>query len=210
MSNRLLILFSLAVVLAHAQQKNGFMLTSATLMDQQRQSLLIQRSSITHQVLDNHFSTSLGNQFDGKDHSVSAPTPLCPALPFSEREALVAGAAQKEGIDPDLIRAVMRHESGFRPCAVSAKGATGLMQLMPSTIAQFHVVNPFDPAESTYAGAALLRSLIAKYKGDLRLALGAYNAGSARIDNIDPQSYPAETRSYIADVLTELGVESRF
>ena len=102
----------------------------------------------------------------------------------------------------------MHRESAFHPCAVSDKGALGLMQLMPATIAQFHVSDPFDPAQSVHAGAKLVRSLLDKYQGDLRLTLAAYNAGSSRIANADPDNYPAETKNYIAISWQNSGSES--
>jgi soluble lytic murein transglycosylase-like protein len=99
----------------------------------------------------------------------------------------------------------MRQESGFKPCAVSIKGAQGLMQLMPATAAQFHVTDPFDPEQNVQAGALFLKQLLKKYNGDLRLALVAYNAGSTRADQLDPSQYPAETQGYLANIFADLG-----
>jgi soluble lytic murein transglycosylase-like protein len=167
--------------------------------------LVVQRSSLRHQVTDNSFVTALGISFDGKPRPLFISAPPCAPLPVAEREHLISSAAEKEAIDPDLLRAVMHHESGFRPCAVSIKGAVGLMQLMPATIAQFHVSDAFDPGQSVHAGAALLRSLLERYQGDLPLTLAAYNAGAGRVENADPGSYPNETKNYVADILAELG-----
>ncbi len=130
----------------------------------------------------------------------------CEPLPSDDVENLIVDAAQKHSLKPALIRAVMRQESAFRPCAVSIKGAQGLMQLMPATAGEFHVSDPFDPKQNVDAGAALLKQLLGKYKGDLRLALVAYNAGANRADNSDAQLYPAETQRYVASIFAELGL----
>jgi soluble lytic murein transglycosylase-like protein len=103
-----------------------------------------------------------------------------------------------------LIRAVMRQESGFKPCAVSAKGAQGLMQLMPETAQLLRVGDVFDPAQNVQAGASFLKRLLKKYNGDLRLALVAYNAGAMRADQSDPARYPLETQGYLANIFAEL------
>ncbi len=179
-------------------------------IDQQRRSLFAQRASLKRQVGETNFAALAGTTFYGTVRPVNyAPmAAACPPLESTKREDLISAAASRQAIEPDLLRAVMHRESGFHPCAVSTKGAMGLMQLMPATLAQFHVADPFDPAQSVYAGAAMLRTLLDRYQGDLKLALAAYNAGSSRIENSDPESYPAETKNYIADILAELGVES--
>ncbi len=99
----------------------------------------------------------------------------------------------------------MRQESGFNPCAVSVKGAQGLMQLMPSTAAQMHVADPFDPEQNVQGGAAFLKQLLKRYNGDLRLALVAYNAGASRADQLPASQYPLETQGYLANIFAELG-----
>jgi soluble lytic murein transglycosylase-like protein len=132
----------------------------------------------------------------------------CAPLPASEVKDLIAEAAHRQLLDPALIRAVMHQESGFRPCAVSIKGALGLMQLMPATAAQLHVSNAFDPAQNVAAGAKFLKELLTRYNGDLRLALVAYNAGSARADLSPAGPYPAETQAYLANIFAELDTGS--
>src|SRR5581483_9526701 len=77
----------------------------------------------------------------------------CPPLETGLADSLITAAARKQSLSPELVRAVMRQESGFKPCAVSIKGAQGLMQLMPATAAQFHVTDPFDPEQNVQAGA---------------------------------------------------------
>jgi len=114
---------------------------------------------------------------------------------------LIRSNAQEQGIRVDLVRAVMQVESAFNPLARSAKGALGLMQLMPATIKQFGVANPFNPAENIRAGVAYLRELLDRYQNNEQLALAAYNAGPGAVDN-HGQSVPPyrETRDYVAHV----------
>ena len=114
---------------------------------------------------------------------------------------LILTHSREQGIRPDLVRAVMQVESAFNPTARSAKGALGLMQLMPATIKQFGVLNPFNPAENIRAGVAYLRALLDRYQNNEELALAAYNAGPGAVDT-HGQAVPPyrETRNYVAHV----------
>ena len=114
---------------------------------------------------------------------------------------MIDRAAQKEGVDPALVREIARQESAFRPCAVSPKGAEGLMQLMPATQMQFDVTDPFDPGQSLDAGTKLLKQLLDRYHGDLSMALGAYNAGPTRVDKAGGVPEIPETKNYVLSIL---------
>ena len=92
-------------------------------------------------------------------------------------DQLITSAAHWHGLDPALVKAVIKCESGFNPRAQSPKGAQGLMQLMPSTQTMLGVSNPFDPQHNVTAGARYLALLKQTFSGDLRLTLAAYNAG---------------------------------
>ncbi len=172
-------------------------------LDMQRESLNKQRDSLRQQIGVKAEETNSDFEF------LTPMTPLpdndCPALESGDVESLIAAAAKRESLKPELVRAVMRQESGFKPCAVSVKGAQGLMQLMPATADQFHVSDPFDPEQNVKAGAAFLKQLLKKYNGDLRLALVAYNAGATRADQLEPSQYPLETQGYLAKIFAELG-----
>ena len=98
-------------------------------------------------------------------------------------DELVRQSAARNGIDPNLIVAVMRQESGFNPRARSYKGASGLMQLMPATARRFGVVNIYDPVENIEGGAKYLRFLLDTFKGDINLVLAGYNAGEGAVIN---------------------------
>ena len=89
--------------------------------------------------------------------------PPCDAISSEEISSLAREAAEKEGLTPDLLRAVIGKESAFRPCAVSPKGAMGLMQLMPDTARRLGVTNPFDPRQNVAAGSKFLRTLLDRY-----------------------------------------------
>jgi len=115
--------------------------------------------------------------------------------------SLFAQAQTRYGVPATLLTAVAQRESGFDPNAVSAAGARGLMQLMPSTAATLGV-NPDDPAQAVDGAARLLRDLIGEF-GRTDLALAAYNAGPGavhRYGGVPP--YP-ETRRYVAAVLAD-------
>jgi hypothetical protein len=92
-------------------------------------------------------------------------------------DQLITTTAYGNGIDPALVKAVIKCESGFNPRAQSPKGAQGLMQLMPSTQTMLGVSNPFDPQHNVVAGTRYLALLKQTFSGDLRLTLAAYNAG---------------------------------
>jgi hypothetical protein len=120
--------------------------------------------------------------------------PLTDKTPF---EKVIRAAAERYGMDADLIHCVIAVESNFNPKAVSSKKAGGLMQLLPQTAAQYGVKNIFDPEENVNAGTRYLKDLLAKYH-DLTLALAAYNAGPERVDQYGRRVPPyLETMKYV-------------
>ena len=130
--------------------------------------------------------------------------PDCTPLTRAEADAYIQEAAREQGFTPDLLRAVIQQESGYLPCAVSSKGAQGLMQLMPGTASDLGVVDPFDPAQNIDGGARYLSDLLVRYDGDLELALAAYNAGPARVDEYRGLPPIPETINYVADIMGRL------
>jgi len=98
-------------------------------------------------------------------------------------DQFIAESAARNGVDPNLIVAVMRQESGFNLRARSYKGATGLMQLMPATAARFGVGNIYDPQQNIEGGTRYLRFLLDTFNGDVSLVLAGYNAGENAVVN---------------------------
>jgi len=114
---------------------------------------------------------------------------------------LAAAAARRHGLDPDLVMAVVSVESGFRPQAVSPKGAQGLMQLMPRTASSLGVADALDPAQNLDGGTRHLGQLLTLYGGDVTRALAAYNAGEGAVDRHGGVPPYRETRAYVKKVL---------
>jgi soluble lytic murein transglycosylase-like protein len=138
---------------------------------------------------------------------VAQPAPVpsgCDSLSSEFIDSLIDSASKTSSVAPELIRGVMQQESAFRPCAVSPKGAMGLMQLEPATAADLGVKNPFDPADNVQGGARLLRQLLNRYDGDLSLTLGAYNAGPGRVDAAMGVPAIPETIDYVKRILDKL------
>lgn len=132
----------------------------------------------------------------------------CQPVPEAQVAPAVEEAARREGLESRLIAAVIEQESGFRPCAISVKGAQGLMQLMPDTADRFGVKDPFDIKQNVDAGAKFLKELITRYNGDLSLALGAYNAGSGKVDAAGGVPDISETTNYVSEILKKLGKDA--
>jgi len=137
--------------------------------------------------------------------AMPATVSACDPVPAEDLGPLVEEISQREGLTPDLLRAVIEKESAYLPCAVSRKGAQGLMQLMPSTAAALGVTDPFDLEQSLSAGAKFLRQLLDRYGGDLAMALGAYNAGPRHVDRLGRLPLFPETVNYVSDILGKLG-----
>jgi soluble lytic murein transglycosylase-like protein len=115
-------------------------------------------------------------------------------------DQLVEQTASRYHVDPDLIRAVIRVESGYDPKAVSSKGAMGLMQLVPATALRFGVANPFDPKQNLDGGVNYLKYLMGLFGGDLNLSLAAYNAGEHSVQRSGGIPAIPETQDYVRKV----------
>jgi Transglycosylase SLT domain len=121
--------------------------------------------------------------------------PLSEKTPFQK---VIRAAAEKYGIDADLIHCVVAVESNFNPKAISPKNARGLMQLLPETAAYLGVKDLFDPEDNVNGGTRYLRELLGRYNNNLTLALAAYNAGPMRVDQYGRRIPPfLETMKYV-------------
>jgi soluble lytic murein transglycosylase-like protein len=116
-------------------------------------------------------------------------------------DGLINDAAQRNGVDPALLKGLIRQESNFNPAARSGAGAVGLTQLMPGTAAALGVTDPTDPAQSLQGGARYLREQLDRFGGDERMALAAYNAGPGAVSKYGGVPPYAETQGYVNKVL---------
>ena len=115
-------------------------------------------------------------------------------------QPLIEAAAKRNNLDPALVAAVAKAESGFRVDAGSGAGARGLMQLMPSTASGLGVTDILDPAQNLDAGSRYLKQQVDRF-GDLRLALAAYNAGPGAVTRYGGVPPYTETQNYVTRVL---------
>ncbi|HXH50699.1 MAG TPA: lytic transglycosylase domain-containing protein [Terriglobia bacterium] len=147
-----------------------------------------------------------------------APFPLAsdspPAAQAREKPAvgnsienLIRNVALRHQVDPDFVASVVKAESGFNPRAVSAKGAQGLMQLMPQTAEKLGVENAFDPTANVEAGTKYLRQLLELYGGDAAKALAAYNAGPQTVKQYGGIPPYRETRAYVVRIIRDFNAK---
>jgi len=161
---------------------------------------------------DSSFTDIAAAEIAGYEQDLSPP----PAPVAAQSSALTAGihstadlneivnsTSATYHLDPDLVNSVIHAESGFNTRARSAKGAQGLMQLMPSTAGALGVNHPFDPQENVGGGSQYLRQLLERYNFDLIKALAAYNAGPHRVEQYKGVPPYRETRAYVARIVHE-------
>jgi len=124
----------------------------------------------------------------------------------AELDKIIDSASKESGVDPRLIYSVMNQESGFHTNAVSPKGASGLMQLIPATARRFGVQDIFDPKQNVHAGAKYLRFLLDTFDGDVELALAGYNAGENAVIKYGYRVPPySETQNYVRSIVARYG-----
>jgi hypothetical protein len=121
-------------------------------------------------------------------------------------DAFIVESGVRNGVDPVLLYAQMHTESAFKRGAVSHKGASGLMQLMPGTARRFGVTNIFDPQQNIEGGARYMRYLLDFFGGDVALALAGYNAGEGAVMKYGRRIPPyRETQEYVRRISLRYG-----
>jgi soluble lytic murein transglycosylase-like protein len=183
---------------------------AAAIRARMEESLRKQSESVARQL------QSVGK---AQPRSVAAPLPppralrpvlgtlhACDALPPGSIDPQIKMEAERQNVAPELLRAVISAESAYVPCAVSDKGAMGLMQLMPGTAQAMGVSDPMDPADNLRGGVRYLGQLLERYGGDLSLALSAYNAGPATVDKYGGVPPIPETQNYVREILKKITV----
>ena len=114
---------------------------------------------------------------------------------------LISDASERYGVDFPLLKAIIKAESDFDPLAVSKKGATGLMQIMPQNFELLGIKDPFDPWQNINAGARYFKQMFDRFNGKLSLSLAAYNAGPTAVDRYKTIPPYEETEEYVRRVL---------
>lgn len=115
-------------------------------------------------------------------------------------EKIVEEKAKIYGIDPKLIKEIIKEESNWNVYATSPKGAMGIMQLMPATALLMGVSNPYNPEENIDGGIRYMKYLLERFNGNLNLALAAYNAGPNLVESLGRIPNIAETQQYVARI----------
>ncbi|WKB35040.1 lytic transglycosylase domain-containing protein [Terrilactibacillus sp. S3-3] len=138
----------------------------------------------------------------------AASTAGAPALSADKTAAngsysdIINQMGKKYDVDPKLIQSVIKQESGGHANATSAAGAQGLMQLMPATSQALGVTDPYDPKQNIEGGTKYLKQLLDHFNGDKRLAVAAYNAGTASVEKYNGIPPYSETQAYVNNVLS--------
>ena len=140
----------------------------------------------------NRTTEASGTQTTSQNSGVSCPDSL---------ESYFKEASEKYNVDINLLKAIAKAESNFNAKAVSSAGAMGVMQLMPATAKSLGVSNAYNAYENIMGGAKLIASNLKKYKGDISLALAAYNAGGGNVDKYGGIPPFKETQNYVKKVL---------
>lgn len=144
--------------------------------------------------------------------AVASPNAALPEIPSDiptsgdkDLDRIIYDAAQREGLDPRFVHAVIWQESKYKQAARSHAGAQGLMQLMPATAERFGCEDAYDPESNIKAGTKYLRWLLKRFDGNVELALAGYNAGEGAVDKYNGIPPYNETRNYVKIISKRYG-----
>lgn len=154
-------------------------------------------------AVDKDFQTILDSSMSSSSKSSSGFNPeFGEDVSKTEINGLIDEYSDKNGLDADFVRAVVKQESGFNERATSRCGAAGLMQLMPGTAKGLGVKNPYDAEQNVAGGTKMLANLLKTYGGNKELALAAYNAGGGAVKKYGGIPPYGETQRYVKNVLS--------
>ncbi|MEI1279375.1 lytic transglycosylase domain-containing protein [Leptospira venezuelensis] len=152
----------------------------------------VEEGDPTPKKIESEFSQELDSKMKGIFSQENDPTP-------KELGNIIERESNRNHLDPNLVKSVIKAESNFKPNAVSSKGAIGLMQLMPGTADILGVENPFDPEENIAGGTKFLADLMKKF-GNSDMAIAAYNAGPGAVQKYEGIPPYKETKDYVKKV----------
>jgi soluble lytic murein transglycosylase-like protein len=158
------------------------------------------------------FSNVTGILFSRVMAPVAVASPAMSEIPADiptsgdkDLDRIIFETAEREGLDPRFVHAVIWQESKYRQSAVSHAGAQGLMQLMPATAKRFGCEDPNDPQKNIEAGTKYLHWLLKRFSGNVELALAGYNAGEGAVDKYNGIPPYNETRNYVKIISQRYG-----
>jgi soluble lytic murein transglycosylase-like protein len=176
----------------------GFLLSTFLSITAKADQIVVLTDDEGHKIYVNTGETT--SRVDWMARSFHPNSTAAASVAPADIDKLVQQSASRFQVDPDLIHAIIRVESGYDAKAVSNKGAMGLMQLVPATAQRFGVANPFDPKQNIEGGVNYFKYLLDLFGGDVNLSLAAYNAGEHTVQRSGGIPAIPETQDYVRKV----------